>query len=403
MTREEAIEALGVRQQTLYAYVSRKLIGVRPASDGTRRNLYRGEDIAELLARRDTGRARQRIASSTMAWGEPIIETRISTIVHGRLYYRGEDAVLMSRHANFEEAAALLWESPAPPDFGAEQPPGDSAIAIAEPAPGPRHRAYIALGLRAASGMPAHTLSPAAMLREAAALVGTLAANLVPGLDPALPMHDALAQAWGRPEAADLLRRTLVQLADQELTSSAFAARVTASTGASLGAAAVAGFAALSGPLHGDATVRVQALVEDAQRIGPEAALRRWSATAAPLPGFGHKLYPEGDPRAAELLSRFDPPPEIAALIAHVRSVAALEPTIDVALAALASHSDLPEGSAFALFAIARSAGWMAHAIEQITSGSLLRPRATYIGPGIVETEIAETEIAETGIPNDSP
>ncbi|TMV35662.1 citrate synthase, partial [Thioclava sp. BHET1] len=133
-----------------------------------------------------------------------------------------------------------------------------------------------------------------AIQREAAILVSALATSLVPDLAVDAPMHEALALAWGRPEAADLLRRTLVQLADQELTSSAFASRVTASTGASLGAATLAGFAALSGPLHGDATVRVQALIDDTQRLGSEAALRRWMAQASPLPGFGHQLYPNG-------------------------------------------------------------------------------------------------------------
>jgi len=379
ITRDEATEILGIRAQTLYAYVSRKLIEVSPDPTHPRRNLYRAEDVAALQNRRDLGRARQTIAASTMAWGEPIIETRISTIRHGRLYYRGRDAIHLSLDATLEEAAGLLWDG--------ENIPAFPRLAASQTSESRQARAYAALGQAAARGVPAHKVSVVAMRREAASIVGVLASALV-DLEPGEgPLHTAIAAAWGCPEKAELLRRTLVQLADQELTSSAFAARVTASTGASLGACALAGLAVLSGPLHGDATVRVQALLDDARRLGVEAAVRRWMGNAAPLPGFGHKLYPDGDPRAEDLLRIFEPSANVCSLIAHVRELTGLEPTIDVALAALAEHCRLPEGAAFALFAIGRSVGWMAHSIEQITTGSLLRPRATYIGPPISDAE----------------
>ncbi|MFP3607677.1 citrate/2-methylcitrate synthase, partial [Paraburkholderia sp. SIMBA_053] len=84
---------------------------------------------------------------------------------------------------------------------------------------------------------------------------------------------------------AELLRRTLVLLADQELTSSAFAARVAASTGASLGACMLAGLAAFSGPLHGDAITRVHALIDDARHSGAEQTVRRRLADNKSLPG----------------------------------------------------------------------------------------------------------------------
>ena len=97
ITQEEACDALGVRKQTLYAYVSRGQIEVRWDPQHVNRKLYRESDISALLKKRNLGRARKSIAASTMAWGEPIISTSISTIVRGRLYYRGKDAIELAR------------------------------------------------------------------------------------------------------------------------------------------------------------------------------------------------------------------------------------------------------------------------------------------------------------------
>ena len=377
MTQEEASAALRVRQQTLYAYVSRGRIEVCPDPTDSRRSLYRAEDIATLQRKRDLGRARDSIAASTMSWGEPIIATQISTISHGRLYYRGHDAVTLAATASLEEAARLLWVAEELPHF-----PTCAGVMVHDL---PRAQAYAALGVAAAEGAPAHALSPATMRHEAACLVGRLASAFVDIAADATPLHLRVAKAWGCEERAELLCRVLVLLADQELTSSAFAARVTASTGASLGACALTGLAALSGPLHGDATVRVQALLDEVQRAGAEVAVRRWLAAGLPLPGFGHQLYPEGDPRAADLLGAFELSEGTRALVECAYRLTGLRPTIDVALAALVEHCRLPEGGAFALFAIGRCVGWMAHAIEQIATGTLLRPRARYVGALTVE------------------
>lgn len=381
MTQEEASAALGVRQQTLYAYASRGRIEVCPDPARPRRSLYRGDDIATLLRKRDLGRTRDSIAASTMSWGEPIIATQISTISHGRLYYRGCDAVALAADATLEEAAKLLWDAAEPPRFQAFASVTSHVL--------PRARAYAALGVAAAEGSPAHALSAATLRHEAACLVGRLASAFVDIAADAAPLHLRVARAWGCEDRAGLLRRALVLMADQELTSSAFAARVTASTGASLGACALTGLATLSGALHGDATVRVQALLDDAQRSGADVAVRRWLAGGLPLPGFGHQLYPEGDPRAADLLAAFAPSDGARALIDCAYRLTGLRPTIDVALTALVEHCCLPEGSAFALFAIGRSVGWMAHALEQIATGSLLRPRARYVGAHIGHSDEA--------------
>jgi citrate synthase len=382
MTQEEACAALGVRKQTLYAYVSRGQIEVRWDPDHISRKLYRASDISMLMKKRDLGRARKNIAASTMAWGEPIINTHISTIVRGRLYYRGKDAIQLAATATLEETAQLLWDSAERPRFPASQPVRLEGSA--------RARAFAAMSVAAAEGGSVHAPDVERMHEDAAGLVGRLASAFV-GLDSDEgPLHLRIARAWRAEPHAELLRRTLVLLADQELTSSAFAARVAASTGASLGACMLAGLAAFSGPLHGDAIARVHALIDDARHSGAGQTVRRRLADNEPLPGFGHELYPQGDPRAACLLSMLAPSRTTSELIACVDSLTGMQPTIDIAFAALVEQCELQRDAAFALFAIARSVGWAAHSIEQMTSGSLLRPRAHYIGPAVAEEDDLE-------------
>jgi citrate synthase len=376
MTQEEACEALGVRKQTLYAYVSRGQIEVRWDPDHTSRKLYRASDISMLTKKRDLGRARKNIAASTMAWGEPIINTHISTIVRGRLYYRGKDAIHLASTATLEEVAQLLWDSAEVPCF-----PAFESLHIDASA---RARVYASMGMAAASCSDSGNMHDiAGMHAEAAELVGRLASGFVELASDKGPLHLRIARAWRAAKHAELLRQTLVLLADQELTSSSFAARVAASTGASLGACMLAGLAAFSGPLHGDAITRVYGLLDDAHRLGVEETVRSRLTGNASLPGFGHELYPQGDPRAAHLLSMLTPSETTGELIRCVDRLTGKQPAIDIALAALVEHCQLQRDAAFALFAIARSVGWAAHSIEQTISGTLLRPRAHYVGPAV--------------------
>jgi citrate synthase len=109
------------------------------------------------------------------------------------------------------------------------------------------------------------------------------------------------------------------------------------------------------------------------------------------LPGFGHMLYPDGDPRAAVLLdmlaeraaSRAERQAlaDIDSIVRAAYDATGLAPTVDFALSALERVLALPSGSAFSLFALGRAAGWIAHAMEQMEDGRLIRPRARYIGP----------------------
>ncbi|MDB5446860.1 MAG: citrate synthase, partial [Phenylobacterium sp.] len=250
-------------------------------------------------------------------------------------------------------------------------------------APDLRTRAFLALAQRAGSDPPARGRNALALAVEAATLLDILT-DAVAGEVGGGAIHGRLALAWGvgpGGAGADLIRRMLVLVADHELNASAFAARVAASTGASLAAAALAGLATLSGPRHGGATAAVRTFAAEAARLGPREAIANRLVEDRLLPGFGHPLYPQGDPRATALLARFPLPPELAALKAAVAAVTGQAANLDFALMAGCESLGLPKDAPFAIFAVARCAGWIAHAIEQAQADVLIRPRARYVGP----------------------
>lgn len=372
---DEARERLGVRPQTLYAYVSRGRVQTRIDPKDPRRSLYRAADIAALTQRKARSRKVSEVAAGAIAWGEPVLASAITTVSAGRLFYRGRDAVELAQTETLESVARLLrgghgaalkrTDRPRPP-------PGDDM----------RARAFAALAARAGEDAPALGRHPLALAVEAATLLDVLT-DAIAGEVGGGPIHNRLALAWGLGPGgpgADLIRRILVLLADHELNPSAFTARVAASTGASLSASALAGLAALSGPRHGGAPAAIRMLAAEAEQMGPRAAITARLAEDRALPGFGHQLYPERDPRAEALLERFDPPPPLVELAAAVEAFTGLRPNIDFALVALSDALKLPLDAPFALFATARCAGWIAHAIEQVQSGGLIRPRARYTG-----------------------
>lgn len=364
MTREEVLAKLGVRPQTLYAYVSRGQIERRADPADPRRSLYRGDDILALADRRARGRRQTSVAASTLAWGEPVIPTAIATVSHGELIYRGQPATALAAHMRLEEVAALLWEQPDAilfPDAAAGSDPFQALAAQAGKA-------------RSLLGRP-----PAKLVKEAATCVATMASAF--GGAGTGPIHQRLAAAWSLDtEGEDLVRRALVLLADHELNPSTFAVRVAASTGASMPACLLAGLATLSGPKHGGAGAALESFLNEAINAGADAAIERWLATGQGLPGFGHPLYPYGDPRGRALLAHIAPDRELAGLRDAVMDMLGLEPNIDFALLAIARRYALPSRSGFGLFAIARTVGWVAHALEQAATGAIIRPRARYTG-----------------------
>lgn len=373
---EEARDRLGVRAQTLYAYVSRGRVSVRPDPTDPRRSLYRAVDIAALTERKSRSRKISDVASGAISWGEPVLSSEITTVSGGRLFYRGRDAIRLAETETLESVARLLRGGHGAALKRTDRPRPPQAEEM-------RERAFLALAQRAATDAPARGRAPLALAVEAATLLDVLT-DAISGQVGGGAIHNRLALAWGQAPGgpgADLIRRILVLVADHELNASAFAARVAASTGASLAAAALAGLATLSGPRHGGATAAVRRFAAEAAERGPREAIATRLTDDRALPGFGHNLYPDGDPRAAALLDRFRAPPQLARLQEMVWATTGQAANVDFALMAACDALKLPRDAPFALFSVARCAGWIAHAIEQGQADTLIRPRARYVGP----------------------
>ena len=368
LTAQQALARLKAKPQSLYASVSRGRIRARPDPADSRRSLYNAEDVERLAARARGRRSSASVAAETINWGEPVLASALTTIAGGRLYYRGIDAVALSETADLEAVATLLWGSE--PSIGA----GSGATTGWE--------AALVDVAHLAATMPPSSARPVAALRvDASEILTRLAASLL-GAGQG-PLHQRLAAHWHVPEAADLLRRALVLLADHELNASTFAARVTVSTGASLAAGTLSGLAALGGPRHGRAAAEVAALAEDIGAAPGDAtmALRDWLGEGRGVPGFGHRLYPDGDIRAQALLGQFEVPAEYLVLQRAASEVLGDAPNVDFALAAITARFGLPTAAPTTLFALSRAVGWLAHMLEQATSGAPIRPRARYTGP----------------------
>jgi len=392
LSSREAARRLGVSAATLYAYVSRGLLHSE-AVDGRRERRYRADDITRLRRRRDVGRKAESIASHALDFGTPVLESALTLIEGGRLYYRGLDAAALARTASLEDIARLLWNCDDKPFAAGNVPPMTTALRrawLAAATLSPVDRCLVLLPAAAALDHPSWVEDRAAMLETGVRTLRLLAAAVTARPPSALPVHEQLAAAWRVPaHLTPILRAVLVLLADHEFNASAFAARVVASTGANLYGATIAGLAALNGPRHGGATRRVAALFDDVKRATDlDAELARLLRSRVYIPGFGHPLYPDGDIRADTLfaLLRETTPdsPELAfaeRLAAAVERVIDRKANVDFTTVAVERVLGLPKDSALALFLLGRTVGWIAHALEQAAHGALIRPRARYTGP----------------------
>ena len=368
--RDAALDALTVKPQTLYAYVSRGRIKSKPHPDDPRASLYSEPDIAALIAQRR--RSRSDIASAAIAWGDPVMETQITTVRSGKLIYRGQDAVRFAADASLEDAASLLWQS--------HLITPQKSPKLESPASTGKARVFQFLAERAASDIPAFKRSQEALASDAAELLSGFARALS-GAKGRGMFHQRLARYWQLdPEGTDLLRRALVLVADHELNPSTFAARIAASTGAPLAACALAGLSTLAGPRHGEASARALSYLKTAQAYDAKHALIKLAETQSVIPAMGHPLYPDGDPRAAALLKWAKLPTELKRAIRAAEVESGQSANVDMALAALCLKLDLPDGAPFLIFASGRLVGWIAHAMEQALSAQLIRPRARYTG-----------------------
>ncbi len=384
-----AAKRLGVSRKTLYAYVSRNIIRSVSHPNSSQKRLYDASEIDGLLSRKAELQQVKSGSTNTSDRGLPVLRTSITRIENGRLHYRNWDALELADRCTLEDVAGILWGSSASDPFkGIWFDPAEvhgwlpvwrqltPAIATT--------RAIALVPWLLPMGADAEYRWRPWSLEEAAWALRGLATAIAGAPElPQLPLHEALANAWGNPSATDPIRRALVLSADQELSAPTFAARVSTTTGSSLAGALLAGLVVLNGPRHGGATERVRALLFEVEALGnARDTISARIERGDDLPGFGHPLYPNGDTRAAAILEQINIDDRLAKIIEAVAALAGLRPSLELALVAIERAFRLPRGSALAIFTVGRSAGWIAHMFEQRAAGNLIRPGASMIPGG---------------------
>ena len=400
LSTAEASRRLGVKPETLYAYVSRGLLRRQRSPDG-RRSWFDPAEVERLAER-----SRQPPGGAAARLGV----TSAITSIQGRRYrYRGVDATELARDRSFEQVAHWLWtgELPAAPHWHADESAvevGRAAQAVLPPDTLPLERLRVIIAAMATTDELRLQLDPPAVVAAGQSLI----AGMVACLPDAAPATGASSRAgagiaerlWRKltPAAPDppLLRTldtAMVLMADHELAASTVAARAAASVRADPYAVVSAGLAVASGTLHAGASLDIEALLAEAGR--PERAARAVGERlrrGERIRGFGHFVYKDGDPRADHLLERLRAVaverPALADRLAVAEAVLDAarrrrlpEPNVDFALATLASMAGMIAGAGEAIFVVARAAGWLAHGLEEYQRGIPIRPRATYTGP----------------------
>lgn len=387
LSATEAARALGVTRATLYAYVSRGLIRSQPGPRRSRARRYARDDVERLRRRAEERRDPDKVATNALQWGVPVLESSITLITGNALYYRGRNVVALARDASVEEVASLIWTG----QLDRARPAG-----AAHPAPlGGRSRrgtfvsrAQAALALASATDAHAFDLRPEAVVRSAWRILDLLVGVAAPRAHGDC-IEAALARGWRvHAGAEEVIRAALILMADHELNVSAFTARCIASAGSQPYAVVGGALAAIEGVKHGGSTARVESLLEAMRaRRSLRAALAERLRQGLRIEGFGHPLYPTGDPRAAALLAllgeHFHRSSELRFVREFARAGTSLTgdaPNVDFALAATSRVLGLPPESGLTLFAIGRTIGWLGHAIEQYALDQIIRPRARYVG-----------------------
>ncbi|WP_428951824.1 citrate synthase [Streptomyces sp. cg35] len=395
LTTKETAELLGVKPETVYAYVSRGQLTSR-RGQGRRGSTFDAAEV-EALARRN-----RRESAPSSGPDELSVRTRITLIDEDRYFFRGVDAAQLAARHSYEEVAEWLWTGTLRP--GARFVAPKESLAAARRAVGalPEHsspvdRLRVAAVAAATSDPLRYDLSEESVLGAARSLIPTLAAAL-PLQSPTYTDGEPIAQRlWGRlsyqdPDEASLraLDMALGLLADHDLAASTLAVRVAASARAHAYAAVSAGLGVLEGPLHGAASGlahRMLLEVLDRGSAGPVVADELRAGRR--VPGLGHRLYKGEDPRAQALFAVLEELPAARPALAAARDVVAttarhtdLHANVDLALAVLTASHGMAAEAGETIFAVARTTGWIAHALEEYGERPLrMRPTGHYVGP----------------------
>lgn len=387
---------LGVKPETVYAYVSRGQLSSR-RTPGGRGSTFDAAEV-EALARR----GRRENGGTPGSGGELSVRTRITLINGDRYYFRGVDAVGLAAAHSYEEVAEWLWTGrmrsgvtfTAPEDVVAA---ARGAVSALPEHTTPTDRLRVAAIAAAAEDPLRFDLSEEAVLGTARVLIPTLVAALPP--QPYAHHHDGGPLAhrlWGRLTGREADERSLraldmalALLVDHDLAASTLAVRVAASARAHAYAAVSTGLGVIEGPLHGAASGLAHKMLLDVLDRGTAVPVIADELRAGRrISGLGHRLYSGEDPRASALFALLEQIPGAEPALLAARDIVAttardtdLHANVDLALAVLTVSCGMPATAGETIFAVARTAGWIAHALEEYGERPLrMRPSGHYVG-----------------------
>lgn len=387
LTSAEAAARLGVKRATLYSYVSRGLLHRSVDSDG-RSSRFDPQEVDRLRSR-SSNRGRVEVGA--------LVSTGITQIAEGELRVRGRNVVVSSSETRFQEAADWVWGAEAEGQW----PTGDETVELAcrlqdlLPDTTPLiDRLRIAVGVASATDPLRNDLSAASVRAAGRKVIGLMVDSLP--LIAGRRDGDLSERLWcrlapGRNNARQraALDRALVLLLDHGLASSTLGVRVACSVRADPYSAVAAGLGILGGRLHGAASAPVHRIFEDAAASGdPAKALGEAQLRTGRTPGFGHSIYRRNDPRNNALMesvvgawASHDHLPLVLNVLSLASERGDAPATVDFALGALTYLSGMEPQAGEVIFAVARTAGWIAHALEEYDEDPLrFRFRARYTG-----------------------
>lgn len=356
ISTDEAAARLGVKPETLYAYVSRGIVTRRLADSGKGSEFARKE--IERLAITRGSRPGRRGAFDVM------VATRVSSIDGDQLFFRGVPIGELVAASTFEETADLVWDgADGPwPTAPATRVPGLAKLRSPD-------RMRIVVAHDAARSLTRTATNPPLVRATARSIIVSVASAVGDGAPTSVA--SILAGAGAHADLVRLFNIALLTMTDHEMATSTLAARVAASTRAGAHDVILAGLGTLAGPLHGSAGRLAHDLFVRASKIGPDEAVEEVIRNGQRLPGLGHQVYRTADPRTQPMLDALfaviTAPKRrlitdlIAAMVARVPKLA----NCDLALGAMSFALDRSPDLAEVIFSTSRMAGWVAHAIEE--------------------------------------
>ncbi len=402
LTAPQVAEALGVKRETVYAYVSRGILHRRTALDG-RTSLFDRQQVEDI---RRGGRGAGPGELRT------VLATAISQVGDGSLVVRGRNLIqLVESGSGYEAVAELIWQADNTRLWNALIDGAAASPAIVpENAMPVIDRFRIAVATAAAADPLRGDLSPAVVRRTAPRIVRAMIGALpeiaessvdhepgrgADGVDGG-PSMTVARLLWPRltsqPATTARLRAldiALALMADHGLATSTFAVRVAASVRADPYAVVGAGLGALDGPLHGAASGDVHRALAATAADGDGSGALIGRTQSGSIPGFGHTVYRSEDPRFRVLVDAVDrawsDDPRCAVLDRYRHTIGTrteAAPNVDLALGHLTWMAAMTPNAGEAIFAVARCAGWLGHAMEEYQERPLrFRPRGHYVGP----------------------